>query len=221
MGRKRPYSKIAETTIRTWREDEASKAESTKGLRQESVGWHDTAKYEEDTKKYMSGQTSKKRKEVEGWAYAETKGMQNEDSFSHFNNVLDCGGGRLDRIPKPKFATGQSCFQWWAKWMLTATEMPKSYKENNRPKWYSGEIMSYSSYGAMRYCGIMQVPQHIYASNLSNGTSELVPEMFLMAREPGAKSRHCNGLLEVENQGPPPIFWESFNTTNVNIIGRR
>ena len=162
MGYKRPYSKMAEETIRKWREDEASKVEASKGLGQERVSWHDVVKYAQDTEKYMSGQSRKYRRIHNGWAYAENRRMQNEDLFSHFNNVYDCGGGRLDRIPKAKFATGQSCFQWWAKWMLLATEMPESYKGNNRPQWYSSEIVSYKCYGAMQYCGIMQVPQHIY-----------------------------------------------------------
>ena len=161
---KTPRGTAGGASIRKRPAVQAQNTEPIEGLRQERLVWHDTAKYQEDTKKYMSGQSCKKRKVVAGWAYPEGKNMRREDTFSHFNNVLDGGGVRYDRIPLPEFGNGQSCIQWWAGWMQDAEEVPKSYNKTDRPKWYSAELLSYNSYGAIHYCGIMQVPQHLYIS---------------------------------------------------------
>ena len=41
--------------------------------------------------------------------------------------------------------------------------------------------------------------------------------MFVKPRAPGDSSLHSNGLLIPSAQGPAPEFWESFNTSNVNV----
>jgi hypothetical protein len=125
------------------------------------LAWHD-----EDTKKYMSGLSCKQGKVLKGFAYAEGKNMSREDSLSGANRIYDGGGQRgivpIDTIPLQKFQTGQSCIQWWAKWMNEAAEVPASYNGNSRPAWFSSEISTYIRYGPIKYCGIMQVPQHLY-----------------------------------------------------------
>ena len=135
-------------------------------LRQEGLDWHDAAKYQDDTKEYMSGLSCKQKKVFKGLAYAERKNMCREDSLSCANRIYDGGGQRgivpIDSIPLHKFQNGQSCIQWWAGWMKAAAEVPKSYNKKTRPAWFSAEISTYVRYDAIKYCGIMQVPQHLY-----------------------------------------------------------
>ena len=203
---------------------QATYPQPIEGLRQEGLDWHedwhDVAKYREDTKKYMSGRSCKEGKVFKGYAYAEGKNMSREDSLSGANRIYDGEGQRgivpIDPIPLPKFQTGQSCIQWWAKWMSNAAEVPASYNRKSRPAWFPSEINTYIRYGAIKYCGIMQVPQHLYDIRGWDGHGETVPEMFISAREPGASSLHSNGRLEPSAQGPAPELLESFNSSNAN-----
>ena len=101
--------------------------------------------------------------------------------------------------------------------MKDAAEVPLTYnRKKQRPCWYSAEILTYLRYDAIKYCGIMQVPQHLYDIRGWNGQGETVPEKFIRAREPGASSLHYHGRLEPSAQGPAPELLESFNTSNVN-----
>ena len=143
--------------------------EPIEGLRQEGLDWPDAAKYQEDTEKDMSGPGCKQRKAMKGLEYAEGKNKSREDSLSGANRFYDGEGQRgivpIDQIPLPKFQPGQSCLQWWASWMKDAAEVPLTYnRKKQRPCWYSAEILTYLRYDAIKYCGIMQVPQHLYIS---------------------------------------------------------
>ena len=56
-------------------------------------------------------------------------------------------------MPDPKFECGQSVLQWWAGWMKSAEETPKTYNKKARPEWFSAEVCSYKEYGTIRYAG--------------------------------------------------------------------
>ena len=59
----------------------------------------------------------------------------------------------VSTIPLPQFMTGQSVLQWWAPWMVDATELPKTYKGKKRPAWFCAEVTSYKTYETLRYAG--------------------------------------------------------------------
>ena len=59
----------------------------------------------------------------------------------------------VSTIPLPQFMTGQSVLQWWAGWMVDATETPKTYKTKKRPAWFCAEVTSYKTYETVRYAG--------------------------------------------------------------------
>ena len=65
--------------------------------------------------------------------------------------------------PKRLYGPGQSTIQWWAPWMKGAKELPSSYKNGNRPKWFSAEVTAYVGWITDRkYCGVKQTG-HFYA----------------------------------------------------------
>ena len=66
--------------------------------------------------------------------------------------------------PLPAFLPGQSIIQWWASWFKNADEPPKKYNKKKRPRWFSGEVLSYNGYKAIKYAGIQQVAQHCYVT---------------------------------------------------------
>ena len=66
--------------------------------------------------------------------------------------------------PLPAFLPGQSIIQWWASWFKNADEPPKKYSKKKRPAWFSGEVLSYNGYKAIKYAGIQQVAQHCYVT---------------------------------------------------------
>ena len=66
--------------------------------------------------------------------------------------------------PLPAFSPGQSIIQWWASWFKNADEPPKKYNKKKRPRWFSGEVLSYNGYKAIKYAGIQQVAQHCYVT---------------------------------------------------------
>ena len=130
-----------------------------RGLDGRGLDWHDATKYQDDTEEYMLGLSCKQKKILDGKLYAERKSMRREDMLSGANRIHE---GEGQRIPLQKLQTGQSCIVWWAKWMKNAKEVPKSYNTKSRPAWYSGEIVTYVRYDSIQYCGIKQVPQHLY-----------------------------------------------------------
>ena len=64
----------------------------------------------------------------------------------------------------PAFLPGQSIIQWWASWFKNADEPPKKYSKKKRPAWFSGEVLTYNGYKAIKYAGIQQVAQHCYVT---------------------------------------------------------
>ena len=65
----------------------------------------------------------------------------------------------------PKFRVGQSVHQWWAGWMMEAKEgdMPKTYKKNNRPAWYSAEVVAMKQERVdIEYAGIAYKQVYVY-----------------------------------------------------------
>ena len=52
--------------------------------------------------------------------------------------------------------------QFWASWFKSADAPPAKYKQKARPAWYSGGVLSYTGYKAMRYAGVQQAPMHCY-----------------------------------------------------------
>ena len=100
-----------------------------------------------------SGLSRTKRKNIKSEEHAESKHMDRFDFEStnrrKFDNyVLVMEGRDLVKslmMPtlaqsQPKFQNGESVIQWWASWMQTAKEAPKSYNKSNRPAWFKGEI---------------------------------------------------------------------------------
>ena len=111
----------------------------------------------------MSGQTSKKRKEVEGWAYAEQKSMTREDEISHDMRYLKARRVSCERIPLPNFDSGQSDLQLRAG-LKEAEEMQWSYKGSD---WCASDfekMLAYEIYGDISDCGIEQTPSYILIS---------------------------------------------------------
>ena len=117
--------------------------------------------------------------------------VQDEDGDHEMGHLEETAMSDITHsIPLPKFQSGQSCLHWWASWMKDAAEVPLAHNGRKRPRWYSADTIMYLRYDAIKYCGIMQVPQHLYDIRGWNGQGETVPEKFIRAREPGASSLH-------------------------------
>jgi hypothetical protein len=123
------------------------------------------------------------------------------------------------RPPNPLFIPGQSIIQYWAPWFEKAEAPVKQYRKNNRPNWFSGEVVSRDGYESIRYAGILQPVQHLYRTYWWNGRPERVPESFLSARIVSSlpdACLHSNGKLKIQIEHPDPDIHQNFNTSNVN-----
>ena len=67
--------------------------------------------------------------------------------------------------------------------MKSAQETPKTYNRITRPRWFSAQIVEVMEYGTIRYAG-QEVKDHLYVVGDWTGTSEVVPEQFLIANGP-------------------------------------
>jgi hypothetical protein len=64
-----------------------------------------------------------------------------------------------------KFANGTAVLQWWSDWFknLHLTQPLAHYKKNKkRPAWFSGEVLQYAGWDAIKYAGRVQEPGHLY-----------------------------------------------------------
>ena len=84
------------------------------------------------------------------YAFANQRNQFVADSESKSYQEID----KAKKHDPPQFRTGQSIFQYWAKWMATAKEPPTRIKQNNRPKWYSGELIAYLKWDTVIYAGL-------------------------------------------------------------------
>ena len=58
---------------------------------------------------------------------------------------------------RPRFSTGQSVHQFWAKWMPGCDVMPERLnKKVPRPSWYSGQINAPPVFERIAYGGVVQ-----------------------------------------------------------------
>ena len=105
------------------------------------------------------------------------QGDRESRTFQEIDNMHE------ERLPDPKFKCGQSVLQWWASWMKSAQETPKTYNRITRPRWFSAQIVEVMEYGTIRYAG-QEVKDNLYVVGDWTGTSEVVPEQFLIANGP-------------------------------------
>jgi hypothetical protein len=117
--------------------------------------------------------------------------------------------------PGPKYRAGRCVFVWWADWMKDGVTPPATYDKRSRPSWYSGAVHCHYGWQTKHYAG------RVFSSNwyfvyLGNKDGENVPEEFILdaGREEDGSALDMVGRL-IEHI-PPPEFWESFNTSNVN-----
>ena len=99
--------------------------------------------------------------EADVWAAQQRGQEQLESRDKQFLELAsrEVGPARPERLYGP----GQSTIQWWAPWMKGAKELPSSYKNGNRPKWFSAEVTGYVGWFTDRiYCGLQQAG-HFYA----------------------------------------------------------
>ena len=88
-----------------------------------------------------------------------------------------------------------------------------------RPAWFHAEICSVKGYGTIRYSG-QEFKDTLYDVYVWNGTHEVVPEAFLMAK---LADKSCLPGRVIADSGldVAPNFWEHFITRNVGIGGRK
>ena len=91
-----------------------------------------------------------KRKRVQErcWMLAEQYNMARGDRESRTFATIDIMHQELKRyremalqqsIPDPKFKCGQSVLQWYASWMKSAQQTPRTYNKKSRPVWFSAD----------------------------------------------------------------------------------
>ena len=129
----------------------------------------------------MKNRCQAEKKKLKQKEYEETKKMRKSDyeaclieELGAFHAAGSSGGVALAGkafgvAPKgsaeQKFQNGQSILQWWASWFAAVgLEKPlEHYNKKNRPQWFSGEVLSYSGWGAITYAGVPQAPGHCYS----------------------------------------------------------
>ena len=148
-------------------------------LRQKQI-MEDSELLDEEAEAAFAAMSKRVKTQQRGWLCGERKVMARMDRESKIFQQIDkmhddlrfyqqeretqLGLGTI--IPRPKFMCGQSVLQWWAGWMKTAQTMPTRYSnkdsECKRPAWFSGEVLSFHSWGTIKYAG------QEYTANLYN-----------------------------------------------------
>ena len=89
--------------------------------------------------------------------------------------------------------------------MRDADEFPTSYKLQERPAWFKGEVRAYMSWQSVRYAGFLNDPQHTYHVYWWNGQHETFPEAYLQPRF--AHHLYSTGRLTETSQESAPTWW--------------
>ena len=97
----------------------------------------------------------------------ELQKMRSADYQSALVQLLATCRATAAAAPKRRqavFKVGQAVLQWWAPWFQHCEEggMPKTYKKNQRPMWFSGEILCVAGWMHIVYAGQIYTGYYCY-----------------------------------------------------------